>query len=683
LPIILFLLSGIFSYLTSPFAYASFNEVIKRFIYCAFALIFINDFHTEKDLMRLTNWLIAATFVACGYGILQVIDLYFLPPPPAPGLDPFIWRQAFGARILSTFGNPNFYGDFLITMGPIVLALTLYKRKVYLALLWLALLFCTYHTYSKGAWVATASGNFAFIILFVFVFLREKLNKKIVISSLVLLAIIISVIGYGVHKQARGRMDSISFRVFTWMSTWDMINTHPVLGTGIGTFYVTYPAFRRPQIFYIEGKHNNESDHPENEYLEVWFDEGIIGFTIFLALIGFVFIAGIRNILYVHRSGNASRDGPIAYLQLGLSAAFVAKLTHDAFCVSLRFVSSGVMLWFLIGATLAISVMYVKKNSGEVVGKSKAAQAGAFFERYKKLLKTIAQIIIVIGAVLLIKYLGAYFTADILHSRAITYSKMGNWELAIDTYTKVSQKNPSFPMSHYFKGNVHLDRWKAGDPQLFYYEFNELWKLAPDYVQSRYLEGIYYSKLWREKMLQRNEYIKSGRSAAEIEALNASLTDLFQKAIIAYRKFMMIDPIYPLTYYNLASLFADIGDVASAEKILYAHLQYPEILLRHPYDIWVDRDAQGKAIDWRTRVPQENAETYFQLGNLYNLSGLPQPAIDAYKKSLDLEPSFLLSLKNLAALYVKVGNRSLATETWRQVLRVAPNDEDARAYFSS
>ncbi|MCA6070862.1 MAG: hypothetical protein LE168_00485 [Endomicrobium sp.] len=39
------------------------------------------------------------------------------------------------------------------------------------------------------------------------------------------------------------------------ISIWEMINTNPVLGAGIGAFYVTYPPWRRPQIFLIEGRH--------------------------------------------------------------------------------------------------------------------------------------------------------------------------------------------------------------------------------------------------------------------------------------------------------------------------------------------------------------------------------------------------------------------------------------------
>ena len=38
--------------------------------------------------------------------------------------------------------------------------------------------------------------------------------------------------------------------------------------SGVGAFPPLYPAFRRPAIFHIEGKHNTETDHAEDEYLE-------------------------------------------------------------------------------------------------------------------------------------------------------------------------------------------------------------------------------------------------------------------------------------------------------------------------------------------------------------------------------------------------------------------------------
>ena len=75
-----------------------------------------------------------------------------------------------------------------------------------------------------------------------------------------------------------------------------MMKSSPIIGSGIGTFYIEYPAWRRPQIFFIEGKHNTETDHSENEYLEVWYDEGTLGFGIFLLVLITFLSMGFRNL---------------------------------------------------------------------------------------------------------------------------------------------------------------------------------------------------------------------------------------------------------------------------------------------------------------------------------------------------------------------------------------------------
>lgn len=656
LPVLAFLVSGFISFAISSFPYASLNEFIKRFIYCFFAIIIISEFNDEKKISRILNWLIAAAYIACIYGIIQLLDFYLFPPPPDSGLDPFMWRQAFGNRIFSTFGNPNFFGDFLIVMNPIVLGLYMYKRNFYLMFLWFLILICTIFTVSKGTWLGFAAGTFVFIIVYLITFFKEKLTKKILISGAIAITVVMAIAFFGIFAQTKKRTDSASFRLFTWLSAWEMINTNPVFGTGIGSFYVTYPSWRRPQIFFIEGKHNTESDHPENEYLEVWFDEGIVGFTIFLFLIGFVFIAGYKNIEFFH-SGKGSRDSPMPYIQLGVLAAFSAQLVHDMVCVSLRFVSSGVMLWLLIGLTISICVNSSKKNN-TISGKSIIPLP----------VKLIAQILIIVISIFLIKYFIGYFKADYLHSRAIQLSKQSNWDTALKTYREVNESNPSYPMSKYFQANVHLDRWKAGDPLLAEKSFHELWELAPNYVQSKYLAGLMYQKNFSDALALREKYIeqKDYDRAKEMEAAAKENYDLAMKC---FNEYITIDPIYPLTYYQLSGMYVQTGNLHMAEKVLRDHLEYPENLSKPPHNFWVENWAKRRFFDY--------AATYVQLGHLYLTNNKIDEAHDAYIKALEYNPGDIGALKNLTIVYAKQGNKEKEKQTWIEVIKRQPNDVDA------
>ena len=63
-------------------------------------------------------------------------------------------------------------------------------------------------------------------------------------------------IGGTVLQFAKSRLTSVSFRLFTWIATWEMIRTEPILGNGVGTFKAIYPAYRRPEIIVLEAKSN-------------------------------------------------------------------------------------------------------------------------------------------------------------------------------------------------------------------------------------------------------------------------------------------------------------------------------------------------------------------------------------------------------------------------------------------
>ncbi|MGE4385188.1 MAG: O-antigen ligase family protein, partial [Endomicrobiaceae bacterium] len=536
LPIILFLLSGLFSFFHSPFQLASLNEFLRRFIYCMLALILIDRFTKKEDIYRLVNVLITATYVVCIYAVVQFIDTRFFPPPPEQGFDPFVWRWAFDNRIFSTFGNPNFFGDFLVVMGPIVLSLFLKKRKFYLLFLWVLILFSTIFSYSKGAWLAFGAGFITFAFLFVSFILNIERRKKIFLIALMSF-FTISIVASGIVIQLKSRPDSSSFRLFTWMSCWEMINTHPVIGTGIGTFYVTYPSYRRPQIFFIEGLHNTETDHPENEYLEIFYDEGMIGLGIFLLLLATFLTVGLKNLVYFKRTN--IQKNTLAYLQLGFITSLIAQIFHNGVCVSLRFVSSGIMLWMLLGLIMAISVNYSDNKQIDF----KSLRLPLYAKRLMQLL-----VLLMAGYLIFVFY--GFFEADKIHAKAIQYSKMNNWDKAISLYGEVINKNKSFIMPRYFRANNFNDRWKENDPQRAIDEYRSIWKLAPNYVQSKFLTGLVYTKLWEESN-RKVQYFSQNNYKKKMEEEIKKRDEAFSEAVKYFNQYKELDPIFNLTYYRL------------------------------------------------------------------------------------------------------------------------------------
>jgi len=659
-----FLASGIISYARSPFPLASANELARRVFYIAMALIVVKEFDSEEKMKRLFNWLIAAAYVAALYGVVQYLDRRFFPPPPEPGLDPFIWRQAFGERIFSTFGNPNFFGDFLVVMSPVTLAMFLRSKKIHLLFLWLMIAFCVLVTYSKGAWLGFGAGILIFVFLAIGFFLNTQKTRQRGILLIMTLATLLIVVG-GIYHNLKGRTDSASFRIFTWTSTWEMINTNPLLGTGVGTFYVTYPAFRRPQIFLIEGRHNTETDHPEDEYLEVWYDEGTIGFGIFLWLIALFLWAGFKN-LQVFSILNKQKHGQggdvRAYYQLGILTAVSAQLVHNFVCVSLRFVSSGIFLWLLIGLIGALNVNHPMpvKAPQPVPGK------------LPKNLKRAFQVMVAAAAAYFLAVFYGYFDADMNHNMAIFFSKQGQWTQALEKYTQVIKENPSFIMAHYFMGNVYNDRWIEGDRDRAIEKYKDVWKLAPDYVQSHHQAGLIYLKSGEdEKRMEDEARGKKDLTAAAAHEKNKK--DLWLKALGEFQLYRDIDPIFPLNYYRIAWIYMQLGDYAKAEQAYLDHINFPEKLQSPPHSIWKE--------DWAKRKVDEYAETYINLGNMKFMRGDLKSAEQYYKKAAEMSPNSINAIKNLAVLYSRTGRMEEAKAMWFKARDLAPQDPDVLRTF--
>ena len=348
-PFLAYFAYGVFSYIHAPYKFSSLDFFLRRIFYLTVPLLVIREFH-ESGINRLTKVLLLTTWITVGYGMLQWFDVTFFPPGVGNGPDPFIWRGAFGDRVFSTFGNPNFYANFLVLIFPVLTCQYLKTRDFKLIPLLGMMLWTLYSTGTKGAWVGFSVALCLLTGTYVWFFdfsLVERFWKRVVLAF-VLLGVVLT--GGIVYKLNNSRWTSVNFRLFTWLGTWEMIMTQPLIGTGIGSFWVIYPAFRRPPIFHIEGKHNTETDHSENEWLEVLFDEGIIGFGIFLWLIVTACAVAYGSLGQMTGSlKKGQRAPPRAYDLLGYLIAFQGMLAHNAFDVSMRFVSSGVYLGLLSG----------------------------------------------------------------------------------------------------------------------------------------------------------------------------------------------------------------------------------------------------------------------------------------------------------------------------------------------
>lgn len=364
LPFLVIFTYGVLSFIGSPLHWGSYDFFIRRVVYIGIAMIAATEMTSLNDFRRITKWLILSVAVCTIYGLIQWVDYNFFPPgPPTVGLDKFVWRRAFASRVFSTFGNPNFYSNFLVIMFPVMMAMYLKSRKFYLIPLMALTLVNIYWTGSKGPVAGLMAGTAVFSFLIMRFFVRNAQLRFRVFS---IAAIIILLFGGFIIKKVffGGHVTSFTFRMYTWLSTWEMVNAKPVTGNGIGTFWVIYPAYRRPAIFHIESKHNSETDHAENEHLEVWMDEGIIGAGFWFWMIIMISVGMYKALAVLidqpTRAGPSKQEQKYpeeTYYILGFLSGFLGMLIHNNTDVSMRFVSSGTPFWLLAGMNAAL-IMY-------------------------------------------------------------------------------------------------------------------------------------------------------------------------------------------------------------------------------------------------------------------------------------------------------------------------------------
>ena len=354
LPFLIYFGWNFLGYALSDYKAEGFDEFFRYVLYFMLGLMVLDRF-TRQSVRIVSKCIVLAAWISCLYGLVQILDRWL------PGLDFLMWRGYFGTRIFSTHANPNFFADFVLFSSFIVLAEFLRTRQKRLLLLLGAAAVNLFFTESKGAWLGFAAAAAFCAALYTNGIggLAVKTLRKVNIAAAALLLGAVLLAGAYASK----RFQSVSFRAYTWSSTFAMVQDSPVIGTGLGSFKTIYPAYRKPQIFYIEKMHNNETQHAENEYLEQWATAGTVGLAVFLWLLFFVLYAAGRHLALCAAQARAAGRKPSGqtWWLLGYSAALFGMLVHNFFDISMRFASSG--LFFAVFCALLLRLCMPERET--------------------------------------------------------------------------------------------------------------------------------------------------------------------------------------------------------------------------------------------------------------------------------------------------------------------------------
>ncbi|WP_227485183.1 MULTISPECIES: O-antigen ligase family protein [unclassified Acidithiobacillus] len=178
------------------------------------------------------------------------------------------------------------------------------------------LLLAFFSTGSRGgllAWLCT--------IPFALFGLRKRsgdFSRWLLIFGLVLIAFLLMNYAKGfdiLGHLAPGYIDhnsSTVARALMWIATWHIFLSHPWLGTGLGSYFLYYPAYRLP------GELASAGTYAHNDYLEYLAEGGLINLGFLLAFAGSLMYALYKLLYKAGKSLNLPDDRRLEALGLVL-----------------------------------------------------------------------------------------------------------------------------------------------------------------------------------------------------------------------------------------------------------------------------------------------------------------------------------------------------------------------------
>jgi O-antigen ligase/tetratricopeptide (TPR) repeat protein len=240
------------------------------------------------DYPRRTPWLgwtIGAAAALAGlYAVQQAL-----------GHDPVQWVDLDPrARPFSTFGNPDFYGQFLAVVFIGCVATLAFARQR----LWLAALVGLLGLSSLGLMLIVATrGSFLGIVAGAVVIAplwlrRSGLSRRVLVrfalaTALAAAAVVIVLVAtpLGGRLLDIGRGIGLRDRVLLYQSAFQMFLDHPFLGVGFENFAVAYPRYQQAEWFGIAGM-NTTNTSAHDWILHTGATTGIVGLVANFALLG-------------------------------------------------------------------------------------------------------------------------------------------------------------------------------------------------------------------------------------------------------------------------------------------------------------------------------------------------------------------------------------------------------------
>ncbi len=546
------------------------------------------------EALQFIHVIFAVSVLASIYGVMQ----YF-------GVD-IIWSsliQPYGGRPVSTFGNPNFLSTHLMLVSVLALALAVASRGSqfygYLVVSMVNMV-GVLSTLTRSTYLGLIS---ALLVLGLCLFKKEhvRVAKWIALSVAVVIALIF-IFPYSpvtriqsplarfteifTAMKTGGTYGPWHQRILIWSSAWDMVKEMPFVGKGWGSFELFFPFYQGKYLFsQTFAIWRTHANNAHNVLLEVWAQLGTIGTAFAIWLFVSIFWGGM-TIFRKKMEEGLSRNLTAAAL-----AGFVGIVVDNFFG------NVSILFWWIIGAAYNESgdIVLVKRPLPTDWGKPVLLTSGF-----------------------------------ILMATSFYFVKRWNQERFYFMGFKAA-KTDQVPASVKYLEQAY--GWFRGE------------------VNSNYEMGNSYARLART--------LRDNNRQAEA-------AEIAKKAEAAYIAALHANPGYDEIYFNLGITQLQNGKrdeaIRNFETSVYINPLLKDVYaaLGNQYiNLAVEQNGkdQTKGVSWLNKAlalfeqgveafPNDR-DLWNNLGYTYSQLKLNEKAYEAYKRAIEIDPTFTQGFKNL------------------------------------
>ncbi len=314
-------------------------------LYVLVYILITQSIRSKADCKRVIMAILTSSAVVCVWGLWQYnsgIDVTaerWIDDAQFPGLK---------TRVFSTLGNPNILAAFLIMVVGLASgwALDIRQRKESLSLIFLSGLavVCILLTYSRGAWLTL--GVMAVLIAAIW---KHWTWKMVAAGTLITAGLWAAAQEsfltrlFSIRSMFNSADSSVALRWALWESTLAMVQEHPWLGLGWGSYRFVYPEYD----FFVQ----NESViiyHGHNTLLSLAAEVGIPGMLCFAIVWG---MAVVRVLLAMKNADRFDKGFYFGIVLALLGMAAFSLTDHVLFNIQVAAV-----FWVLVALTANLPI---------------------------------------------------------------------------------------------------------------------------------------------------------------------------------------------------------------------------------------------------------------------------------------------------------------------------------------